>query len=98
MVVGVAKIEFFFPYCQSLKEKRQILKSLMARTQNRHNISIAEVDFHDLWQRSTVGISCVSREEHRVRQTLSRIEEALHGLDEAVVVSHQITIYHPESG
>jgi uncharacterized protein YlxP (DUF503 family) len=96
MVVGVAKIEFFLPQCHSLKEKRQILKSLMARTQNRHNISIAEVDFHDLWQRCAVGISCVSREEHQVRQTLSRIEEALHNLDEAIVVSHQTTFYHPE--
>ncbi len=96
MIVGAVRIEFFLPHCQSLKEKRQIVKSIVGRLQNRYNISIAEVDFQDLWQRAAIGISCVSGEETQIRKILQKIEEAFHALDDAVVINHQATIYHPE--
>lgn len=97
MIVGAVKIELFLPECRSLKAKRQIVKSLIGRLQSRYNISIAEVDFHDLWQRAAIGICYVSQEEHQVRQILQKIEEILHNLNDAVVIRHQATIYHPEA-
>lgn len=44
----------------SLKEKRQVVKSIMARVRNEFNVSISEVDDQDLWQSAVVGIACVS--------------------------------------
>lgn len=60
MVVGVCTIEIHLPFSQSLKDKRRVLKSLKDRLRGRHNISLAEVDGQDLWQRSVLCIAAVS--------------------------------------
>ena len=44
--------ELYLPYCSSLKEKRKIIHGLISRIRKRFNVSICEVQFHDLWQRS----------------------------------------------
>ena len=59
MVVGVCTIEIHLPYSRSLKDKRKVLKSLKDRLRGRHNISLAEVDGQDLWQRAVLGIAAV---------------------------------------
>ncbi len=60
MVVGICTVEIHLPYCHSLKEKRRVLQSLMTRLRGRHNISFAEVDSQDLWQRAVLGITAVA--------------------------------------
>ena len=47
----------------SLKEKRQIVKSILTRVRNEFNVSIAEVDEQDLWQSAVLGIACVSNSQ-----------------------------------
>lgn len=73
MVVGLLTLELHIPMSQSLKEKRQVLKSLLETTRNRFNVSIAEVDHLDLWQRATVGAACVSNDPSFVDQVLNRV-------------------------
>lgn len=64
MVVGVARVELYFPEPNSLKAKRQILRALMQRIEaNFKRVSIAEVDGHDLWQRIVLGISVVGKDK-----------------------------------
>jgi len=60
MVVGVCTVEIHLPFCQSLKDKRRVLQSLITRLRGRHNISFAEVDSQDLWQRAVLGITAVA--------------------------------------
>ena len=60
MVVGVCTIEIHLPFSQSLKDKRKVIKSLKDRLRGRHNISLAEVDGQDLWQRAVLGIAAVA--------------------------------------
>jgi uncharacterized protein YlxP (DUF503 family) len=60
MVVGVCTIYLRIPASQSLKGKRQVLKSLIARVRKSFNVSIAEVDQQDAWQAATLGVACVS--------------------------------------
>lgn len=48
------------PCSRSLKDKRKVIKSLKDRLRGRHNISLAEVDGQDLWQRAVLGISAVA--------------------------------------
>ena len=59
MIVGVCTVEIHLPFSHSLKDKRKVLKSLKDRLR-RHNVSVAEVDAQDLWQRSVLGIAAVS--------------------------------------
>src|SRR3989454_12014558 len=64
VVVGLITWELHLAACQSLKEKRHVLKSLKDRLHNRFNVS-AETDHHDLWQRAELSVSVVSTDrEH----------------------------------
>ena len=72
MVVGICTIELYLPNNGSLKGKRQVLKSMKDRLKQRFNISVAEVEDQDLWQRTVLGMACVSNEKKYVSQTLDR--------------------------
>ncbi len=63
MIVGACMLEFHLPACRSLKQKRMFLNRLKGRVSSRFNVAIAEVDHHDLWQRSTVAVVSVSTEQ-----------------------------------
>lgn len=73
MNVGVCKVRFRLPENHSLKGKRQVVKSITSRIQNRFNVSVAEVDEHDLWQVATIGISCVSNSKKHANEVLSKV-------------------------
>ena len=60
MIVGVARITLELPGAHSLKEKRSVVKSLLARLQNRFNVSAAEVEAQDTWGIAVIGLTCTS--------------------------------------
>lgn len=61
-MIVYAEIECFFYNGHSLKEKRSLLKRLINKLRRDFNISIAEIDYQDLWQRTKIGIAVVSNE------------------------------------
>ncbi len=61
------------PEASSLKEKRQVSRSLVDRIKNRFNVSVAEVADADLWQRLTLGVSCVSNDSGHANSMLSNV-------------------------
>jgi len=73
MNVSVCRIELRLPENHSLKGKRQVIKSIIARLQNRFKVSVAEVDNQGLWQLSTLGIACVSNRRRHADETLSNV-------------------------
>ena len=73
VLVGLCTVELHIPDVQSLKGKRQVLSSLTTRLRNRFNISVAEIDEHDLWQKAILGIACVANDTGRVNQTLDQV-------------------------
>jgi len=73
MNVGVCRIELRLPENQSLKGKRQVVKSIIARLQNKYNVSVAEIDNQGLWQIATLGITCVSNHRRHADETLSSV-------------------------
>ena len=60
MVIGVCTLELQVPDSESLKQKRQVIRSLMARLRQQYNVALAEVDHQDSWQLATVAVACVS--------------------------------------
>jgi hypothetical protein len=72
MNVGVCRVKLRFPENLSLKGKRQILKSITIRTRSKFNVSVAEVDDHELWQLATLGICCVSNNNRYTNEVLSK--------------------------
>ena len=77
--VGIYSFELFFPDSHSLKEKRMHLRSVKAQLQNRVGCSIAEVDHHDVWQRSRLTLACVAREAGEVERLIDIAERWLAG-------------------
>jgi uncharacterized protein YlxP (DUF503 family) len=66
MVVGVLRLDLLLPENHSLKGKRSVLRTIKARVRDRFNVSVAECDNHDLWQRATLGVSQVGVDEPHV--------------------------------
>jgi uncharacterized protein YlxP (DUF503 family) len=75
MIVGLLTLELHLPASNSLKAKRLIIKSLKDRIKNKFNVSIAEVDANDLWQRCVLGSACVGNETKIVNQTLNKVRD-----------------------
>ena len=73
MVVGVLRLELLLPENHSLKGKRSVLRTIKARVQNKFNVSIAECDDHDLWQRTILGVSQVGAEQGHVDACLREV-------------------------
>ncbi|HLL78644.1 MAG TPA: DUF503 domain-containing protein [Ktedonobacteraceae bacterium] len=73
MIVGVSQITLHLPGCHSLKEKRQVIKSLMVRVRNQFEVAIAEVDEQDRWQVAVLGVSCVSNSSQHAGEILERV-------------------------
>jgi uncharacterized protein len=72
MIVGVCTIELFISDSQSLKDKRQVLHSLKDRLREKFNLSVAEVDAQDLWQKAVLGMACVANEGAHVNRVLEQ--------------------------
>jgi len=68
-----AKLTFHIPHAASLKDKRQVRRSLIEKTRQRFNVSIAEVDTQDTHQTLTVGIAVVSGEAAHALRSLDEV-------------------------
>jgi uncharacterized protein YlxP (DUF503 family) len=77
MFIGVARYELFIPHSVSLKDKRQVLRSVTMSVRNRFNVSIAEVDHQDLWQRAAFGVGCVSESVGQCRKVIQEVEKTI---------------------
>lgn len=73
MHVGVCRLMIHVPDASSLKEKRQVSRSLTDRIKNRFNVGVAEVEDNDLHQRLTLGISCVSNDSAHANEIISKV-------------------------
>ena len=79
--VGILSIELHFPDAGSLKGKRSYVKSAKAQLQQRFGASVAEVEYHDLWQRSRLVFTCAAREMRELHELLDGVDRWLHGQD-----------------
>jgi uncharacterized protein YlxP (DUF503 family) len=77
--VGILSAELHFPENGSLKGKRKELLSVKSQLQRRFGAAVAEVDHHDLWQRSRVTLSCVARGQRELEELLDGAERYLAG-------------------
>lgn len=94
MVVGVLSLELILHAPHSLKEKRGIVRSLLGRIRSRFPVSAAEVDLHDLWQRSRVGFTMVGVDEAEIDRTFHRLEEEVERSGLAEISDRHYEILH----
>lgn len=92
MTVGTCRVELHIAGNTSLKGKRRVIKSIKDRVQGRFNVSIAEVDRLDDWQRATLGIACVSNNPRLVDETLSKVVNLIEGDAKALILDYEIDL------
>lgn len=86
VIVGVITWELHLDACHSLKEKRQIVKSLKDRLHQRFNVSAAETDHHDLWQRAELTAAVVSTERQHAERVLREADRLVESAAGARIV------------
>lgn len=77
MDVGALHVELRIRGIRSLKEKRRVLKTIIADIGTAHPVAVAEVDHQDLWQRADLGIAVVSESPGQVDRMLATIARDL---------------------
>lgn len=76
MPVGVLTVEIRMEYAQSLKDRRQCVRSLKDGLRHSFNVSVAELDEVVVWQRATLGIAAISASRNYLTGQLQQVEEA----------------------
>jgi uncharacterized protein YlxP (DUF503 family) len=92
MEVGILQFTMLIRGSRSLKEKRQVLRSVKDKLRARFNVAVAEVDDHDVWQKATLGVVTCANETARVREILDAIVKQLRVHPSAELVDHQIDL------
>ena len=92
MVVGIVRLELHLPGAQSLKDKRQVVRSLKERLRERVRAAVAEVEYQDLWQRAAIGIAVVAADGGQVRELLNSARQIVDQYLQAQVLEWQETL------
>ncbi len=75
MTIGLLTVELHIEEADSLKDKRQVLKSLLAHLRNEFNVSASEVADHDVWRRATIGVAVVASDNAFAHQVLDKVTD-----------------------
>ncbi|MBI4419280.1 MAG: DUF503 domain-containing protein [Gemmatimonadetes bacterium] len=86
MVVGIVTWDLHLSGCQSLKDKRQVLKSLKDRLHDRFNVSVAETAHHDLWQRAEISCCVMATDRRQAQSVLSSADRLVAGDPQARII------------
>jgi uncharacterized protein YlxP (DUF503 family) len=90
--VALGTVEIHLPDVDSLKGKRQVLKSLKDKLRHRFEVAVAEVDHQDVWQRATLAVACVSHDARHANAVVSKAMDFIeteidgHVLDSSVEI------------
>ncbi len=86
-------MELFINGSSSLKDRRRVVDSVKQRLRNRFNVSVAELSEDSQWQRGSLGISCVARDEQSVESLLHQVLEFIENDDRVEVTDWLFEIY-----
>lgn len=92
MVIGVSRLALRLPESGSLKGKRKVIKSIIARIRDKFNVAVSEVEDHDLWQSAQIGIVTVGNDRVIVNSVLNKINDLIESLGLAEVLDIKIEI------
>jgi uncharacterized protein YlxP (DUF503 family) len=77
--VGTLEVRLRVRESRSLKDKRQVIRSITDRLREQFGVAISEVDARDQWQLAVLGVAAVGDEYAAVKRTLDLIAQALRG-------------------
>lgn len=92
MPVGLLTLDINLPESRSLKDKRQVLRSLKDRLRKRFNVAVAELEHQDVWQRAVIGVVTLADQPGFVEQSLRAVLQDSELQLGGYLVDHQLEI------
>ena len=96
MLVALGRFELRIAGAQSLKAKRHVLKALTSSVRQKFNVSVAEVDHQDLWQRTAIGVSTVGGEAYHLRRVMHEVERHVERWHEVEIIDVNLSLHGPD--
>ena len=90
--VAVGTVELHLPDVGSLKDKRRALKGVKEKVRHRFEVSVAEVDHQDSWQRATLAVACVSQDSRHANEVVSKALDFIESLVDGHVIDIETEI------
>jgi uncharacterized protein YlxP (DUF503 family) len=98
MLVALERFDLRIPGCGSLKEKRHVVKTLTNRLRSTFNVSVAEVDHLDLWQRTAIAVAAAGSEGYHVKRVMHEVERLVDAWSSVEIISADLDLYRPGEG
>ncbi len=96
MLVALERFDLRIPACGSLKEKRHVVKTLTNAIRSKFNVSVAEVDHHDLWQRTALAVAVAAGESYHAKRVLHEVEKLVDRWAEVELIDAELTLHYPD--
>jgi len=96
MLVALARFDLRIPGCGSLKEKRHVVKGLTAGLRSTFNVSVAEVDHQELWQRTAVAVAATAAEQYHLKKVMHEVERFVETRPGVELIDAQLSFHGPE--
>ncbi|HEY7756364.1 MAG TPA: DUF503 domain-containing protein [Actinomycetota bacterium] len=97
MLVALERFDLRIPSCGSLKEKRHVVKTLTNAIRSRFNVSVAEVDHHDLWQRTALAVAIAAGEGYHAKRVLHEVERLVERWGEVELIDAEVSLHYPDA-
>jgi uncharacterized protein len=99
VTVHAAAVTFdlHIPASRSLKAKRAVVRPIVEGLRHRFHVSVAEVGFHDQWQRTTIAVAVVAATDGHLREVLGRVERFVAGQPEVELLDVETAWLEPEA-
>ena len=96
MLVALERFDLRIPGCSSLKQKRHVVKGLTGAIRQKFAVSVAEVEHHDLWQRTAIAVAAVGADQYHLRKVMHEVEKLVERWVEVEVISAELQLVWPE--
>lgn len=93
MIIGSCVVEIMIYEANSLKDKRQVIKSLIGKLKSRFNISVAEVGLNDKWRHGLIGFVCVTNDSIHANKMISNVLNFIEGDTRVEIIDTEIEIF-----
>jgi len=96
MWTGTLELDLLLGDVHSLKDKRSVVRPIVAEIRRRHDVAVAEVDHVELHRRAGIGVAAVSGDQAHVLQLLDAVEDLVAGRPEVELLSARRTLHSSE--
>ena len=92
MVIGLLRVDLLIPNCNSLKDKRSVIKKHLHYLRKTYNVAVAETGNRDLWRRAEFSFITINSLKDSVERTLRQILHELDNSDDVQVIGDKIEL------